>query len=242
MRPTPPYEPPGCPEEIRERIEPFLDDELDPNETERVEAHLEGCALCSAELDEARRVRDALRELPLVDCPQRVVESVLSTAAEERPSSEPLPSEPLRPRGGWTRTGAKPGASLSARSESLSSRPPRTRSPRTQSPRTQGLWLVAATVLFALIGVGLLWDRTSRVPAQRLSVARSEPTVELTAAELAQAEQDARIALALFAQVSDRVGRIVQEEVIGRRVSAAPSLALDVIRERTENREPGVYQ
>lgn len=58
-------------------IEAYVDDELETDDRRRVEAHLETCAACSAELDLARRIRSELRELEPQSCPPRVTSAVL---------------------------------------------------------------------------------------------------------------------------------------------------------------------
>jgi len=47
--------------EVRDRLSPFLDDELDPITSRDVAAHLETCGECAAELARMERLRDVLR-------------------------------------------------------------------------------------------------------------------------------------------------------------------------------------
>ncbi|HLE83568.1 MAG TPA: zf-HC2 domain-containing protein, partial [Thermoanaerobaculia bacterium] len=74
--------PPEC-ERARDRIDPYLEDELPRRETAEVAAHLAGCPYCRAELAMARRLREALREgLPMLACPPEVTDRVLAIARE----------------------------------------------------------------------------------------------------------------------------------------------------------------
>ena len=69
---------------VLERIEPYLDGELDGGEVSGLEAHLEQCAACAGELRLAGQVRDGLRELPLLACPEGVVDRVQERIREAR--------------------------------------------------------------------------------------------------------------------------------------------------------------
>lgn len=51
-------------DEQRERLSAYIDGELPPAETRRLEAHLATCAECRRELDQLRRLRTLLRALP----------------------------------------------------------------------------------------------------------------------------------------------------------------------------------
>jgi len=61
---------------ILEMIDPYLDGELDGEEAAGLETHLERCPACARELRLARQVRDGLRGLPLLTCPEGVIERV----------------------------------------------------------------------------------------------------------------------------------------------------------------------
>ena len=50
-----------CEEALR-RLEEFLDRELTPEETQRVQAHLDTCAACTGQFQFESRVLDGLRE------------------------------------------------------------------------------------------------------------------------------------------------------------------------------------
>lgn len=71
-------------------IEAYLDGELAAAETAGLESHLAHCAACTGELALARRVRDELRELPLVACPPAVSRAALHYAAAHPPLGERL--------------------------------------------------------------------------------------------------------------------------------------------------------
>lgn len=204
MRRNTPFEPQACPDEL---LEPYLDGDLDDGARTDLMTHLAECASCTAELERARAVRSALRELPIADCPSGVVDRVLDVARQESAAS-------LRPK-----------VVTLGRNRRWAGRP-------------HALWLTAAAAFLAAIAAVTLLDRgplTSRsTPVSGPELGQQITTDHVTPEEVARAEQEARLALALFAQLSDRVGDIVQEEVIGRRISRAPSVALEAIREREE--------
>ena len=61
---------------VQERIEAHLDGELPDGEANGLETHLRECAGCAAELELAEQVRGGLRMMPLLKCPDPVVEEV----------------------------------------------------------------------------------------------------------------------------------------------------------------------
>ena len=60
----------------QERIETYIDGELTPAEQTRLEAHAATCAACAAELEDARRLVGALRDLPSLTCPDAVSQTL----------------------------------------------------------------------------------------------------------------------------------------------------------------------
>src|SRR3954449_2802373 len=79
---TRPDEPLHC-DEALDLLEPFLDGDLSPAESARLQAHLSGCAACAAELALARRVQAGLRALPQPDCPPELLARVLAAGRGE---------------------------------------------------------------------------------------------------------------------------------------------------------------
>jgi anti-sigma factor (TIGR02949 family) len=77
-----PDDPSAC-DEALDLLEPYLDGDLTPEESERLRAHLEGCAACAAELALAGRVQAGLRALPQPDCPPELLARVLKTGRGE---------------------------------------------------------------------------------------------------------------------------------------------------------------
>jgi len=67
---------------LREFLSPYLDGQLGANGTARVEAHLEGCPGCRAELRQLRRTVELLRALPEVDVPPQLAGSVIAGLRE----------------------------------------------------------------------------------------------------------------------------------------------------------------
>ncbi len=79
-----------------DRLEPYVDGDLEPAEAERLERHLASCRSCAAELELARRIQVELRALPQLDCPPEIVERVRREGAR---TAQILPfRSPARPR------------------------------------------------------------------------------------------------------------------------------------------------
>ena len=74
-------------------------------------------------------------------------------------------------------------------------------------------WLAAAALLLAAIALPIFLDHASDPEPS----SGQRPDIDLSEQELRQAEQDVREALILFAQLTDRVGDIVEEQVLGER-------------------------
>lgn len=70
-------------DEALDLLEPHLDGDLTSEESARLQAHLEGCAACTAELALAGRVQAGLRALPQPDCPPELIARVLETGRGE---------------------------------------------------------------------------------------------------------------------------------------------------------------
>jgi len=68
---------------IEERIERYVDGELEGRDLESFERHVESCASCRDELSLARAVTTELRSLPTLECPDRVVEEAAARVAPE---------------------------------------------------------------------------------------------------------------------------------------------------------------
>jgi anti-sigma factor RsiW len=86
-------------DEVLDRIEALLDDELGADETNAVQRHLRRCDSCAGELELARQAVIALRELPKLDPPARVIE--LSKARAESFAETDPPVRPNFHRTAW---------------------------------------------------------------------------------------------------------------------------------------------
>ena len=74
-----------------EVLEAYLDGDLAAPRAAAVEAHLEACDRCAAELELAAEVRSGLRALPELDAPEAVVNRVLrQTVLRETDGSHPF--------------------------------------------------------------------------------------------------------------------------------------------------------
>jgi hypothetical protein len=65
---------------VEERIDSYLDSDLDSNDFTRLEDHLGLCAHCQSEVALARSVQDGLHDLPQMACPDEVRDRVLEHA------------------------------------------------------------------------------------------------------------------------------------------------------------------
>jgi hypothetical protein len=191
--------PPEC-ERARDRIDPYLEDELPRREAAEVESHLAGCPDCRAELAMARRLREALRAgLPMLACPPEVTARVLAVAREEAERTEaagrhrelvPPPVSPGEERGsrrwrdwlgeGWLRPA-----------------------------------LAAAAMLLLLVAAPLLYRAVAPAPPEEApELAAGEGVPVYSAEEIARAEEEARLVLGYVAAIGRDAGRAVQEEVL----------------------------
>lgn len=180
---------------VREWIDPLLDGDLARPEEEALEAHLPDCPDCRSELAMARRLREAMREgLPLLSCPPEVTAEVLRVAREkaagpardapDRAGSAPRLAQRLA---GWLGGGGVLRPSL-----------------------------VAAALVLLLLAAPLLYRTVVPAPDRGgapATVAVETPADAYSAEEVAEAEAQARMVLALVASVGRDAGRAVQEEV-----------------------------
>jgi anti-sigma factor RsiW len=176
-----------------ERIEAYLDGELEATEATALEHHSNACPACAEELAWARRVRQELRALPPLECPPGVMDSVMAAAA------------------GPTATGTT-GAEAA---KSVLSFPQRPRSAQRFAPWALRFAAAAAVVLAVLAGALLLRP--------------TAPRPQYTAAELAQAEKEARLAFAYLSTIQRRAGHKIQQDVLVKHVVGPPQQALSRI-------------
>ncbi|MFP3941176.1 MAG: zf-HC2 domain-containing protein [Thermoanaerobaculia bacterium] len=189
----------GC-EAVRDRLDAWLDGELEVPEDRAVQAHLDDCAGCREELARARRLREALGdELPMLACPPEVTEGVLAAVAREE----------SRPAGPWDRLGELAG--------------------RLAGPGALRPALAAAALLLLLVAAPLLYravvepgagdsdrDGAPAVTADGPEAPGPVTEPEYTPEEVARAEEEARLVLAYVAAVGRDAGDTVQEEVFAQ--------------------------
>ncbi len=80
---------------FQERIDLYIDRELDRADNDAFERHVEACAACKEELSLAADVVNELRSLPTQRCPERVVDEAMQRA------SGGTPQHPIRRVLGW---------------------------------------------------------------------------------------------------------------------------------------------
>lgn len=73
-----------------DRIEPYLDGDIDAAERAAFETHCAGCAGCAREVSLAIRIRRELRSLPVFDAPLDVIERSSREIATASPNVVPL--------------------------------------------------------------------------------------------------------------------------------------------------------
>lgn len=204
---------------VRDRIDPWLDGDLDGRNEALVRVHLDDCAACREELRLARKLRHALKSgLPTLTCPPRVSAEVLRQARAEVQARTDLDTgaETRTPReaspaalGWWTRL-----------HDWLAVRP--VASPVASWAAVAALLLIVAAVPFVVRSV-LSPEQTDRAGTSAQAVQAPEPPApatqsaesspEYTPEQIAQAERQARLVLAAVAQVSRGAGRAVQDQV-----------------------------
>ena len=69
---------------VRRVLSAYCDDALSPEQSRDVRLHLAGCRQCATQSDKYSRVRSALRSLPALAPPQRLVMSLRILASRER--------------------------------------------------------------------------------------------------------------------------------------------------------------
>ena len=166
-------------DEALDLLEPHVDGDLTPAETDRLRAHLEACPACAAELMLAQRIQRELRALPQLDCPPEVVERARRQGAEVVPFRSHRAGLPLR------------------------------------------LAAAAAALVLAVGGAFFVQSQRPRQPS---------------ATEIAQANQEARFALAYIGRISRRTGLDLRDDVIARRLvrpaTRSVSLSLGAVPEQ----------
>ncbi len=51
---------------IKDMLSPYQDDELEPDERQRVEMHLKSCPICREELNSLQKTMDLVRQIPVI--------------------------------------------------------------------------------------------------------------------------------------------------------------------------------
>ena len=77
---SPPVDPVTC-SDVLDRLETWIDGDLETGEAAAIEAHVEGCTACKAEHRVALEIRSRLQAMPELDPPDRVLNAVRDAAA-----------------------------------------------------------------------------------------------------------------------------------------------------------------
>jgi hypothetical protein len=75
-------------DDVLDRLEALIDGALAGGDRLAVERHLAGCTSCAGELEHAVASVNALRSLPEVDVPDRVIEKAREALALDKPTAE----------------------------------------------------------------------------------------------------------------------------------------------------------
>lgn len=84
--------------EVLDRLEAFIDEQVDDAESAAIERHLECCDTCARELEHALETVAALRALPELEVPPRVMESTRTAIEVHDPAAGAAPRNRLRGR------------------------------------------------------------------------------------------------------------------------------------------------
>ena len=151
-------EDPRC-AETRERVELYLDGELDAEDLTRIRGHLERCPACAAQIQLAREIQAELRALPELDTPAPVLARILDQTVRGRRSAVDSRWWMSWPRPLWGALAAAGLAlvlGLAVFSQRASSPEPALRNPATLARAT-------AEARYALVKTGLLTAKAGTV-------------------------------------------------------------------------------
>ena len=175
---------------ILDHLEAYVDGDLEALESRRVEAHLARCPACEEERQLASDIRDELRALPELDAPRVVLQGVFHQVGTERFQPRPAAARP-------------PVA-----------RPPVARPPVARPPVARPAWAALAAAVFAalVIGGGLFFSQTTETPRAPV-IAETPTTPTVHPEDVARATEEARLAFAHIARVSQKAGFKLREDL-----------------------------
>ncbi len=81
---------------VQLQIDNFLDGELTPGQQDTFMSHVQRCSECAQEYRFARKMQDALIDMPLLDCHDAVLEPAHEIARGSPPTSEEAKDTPLK--------------------------------------------------------------------------------------------------------------------------------------------------
>ena len=144
-------------DDVLDRLEAFIDGELADGERLPVERHLRNCTSCAGELEHAVASVTALRALPELDVPDRVIEKARESLALDSPKTDVATRTGRRRR--WLAAAAVIVAGILATSFVM----------RRSAPQPDAEALrAAAEVRFALATMGEITERANRIVRTRI--------------------------------------------------------------------------
>ena len=144
--------------DVLDRLEALIDGELADDERPAVERHLNGCTSCAEELEHAVDSVTALRALPALDVPDRVIERAREMLALDTPKTEA--DARVRRRHRWLAAAVAVAVAGIVGTSSVMRRPP-------PQPDPEAL-RAAAEVRFALATIGEITERANRIVRARI--------------------------------------------------------------------------
>lgn len=213
---------PTC-DRVLDLLEPFVDGEVSAEEQALVQAHVERCPTCARELSIARRIQTELRALPQPELPPHLAKDLLGIDPAQARPRELGSTHRGRSGAGSLRKFPRPGSGRDFEAPARGDRAPSAR--RSSSAASQPWRWAAVGGLAAVLVAALLVLWTAPFDSSPQVVDQPTPS----AAEIAQAEAEARYALAQVAAVSRRAGLELRDDVL------APHLVQPMTRNLTDS-------
>jgi len=207
---------------VQLQVDSYLDGDLTATQQESFISHVQACSECAREFRYAKTIQDGLIDLPLVDCADSILDTVMTQVQETQPA----------PPQADTALGSNGLSGLAEFWQWLLNAPLLVR---------YGVpALAVAALAVGLLPAGPVTPEQAPSPMLANAPAPSQTTISTTPVdyspeEIAQALQDLNLAIQYMNQVSERT-----ESMIGGRFLMAPlqenlNASFERIREREDN-------
>ena len=218
---------------IDEQLLDYLYEELPDTGRAEVEAHIEGCARCAAEVAAFRRVRQAARSLPVLEPAPQITTRLLEAAAGRNVVPLPLPLRSAHASSPAAAVAGEEGQPSRAATEFiLAAARAQVTEASVKTPASSGAvpiaaarrrrrWLshpgFAAAASFVVVGIGTMWFLSTNREAMMAPNVALSPSVP---PEAERAEEPSPAAA--LAEETD-VGVTTKTGAVGRGAGAAPA-------------------